>query len=156
MTNEEIRQRFDQAVENKNEDEAIVFGSDLFYVDPIHTTVGLKKLSAEGMEYATLMYSTLTLKIANDTRTGHAESMRNMNLNELNEAVQRLSKVIENPEFELLANAKEIYNGIFEEIIWWDKIGQEPEVQKVESGSNTVTPILKRMKKTIQSFLHLS
>lgn len=158
MTNEEIRQRFEQAVENKNEDEAILFGNELFYDDPIHITVGLKKLSAEGMEFATFMYSVFTLKIAKAMRadSAHAESARNMNLNELNEAVQRLSKVIENPEFEFLAEAKETYNGIFEEIICWDKIGREPETQGAEAKLNTAAPKLERAKKTIRSFLHLS
>lgn len=156
MDVEELKQHFDLAVEKKDEAEAIIFGGELFSSDPIHTVLGFKKLSSDGMAESTLLYGVFTLRLAKATRSNPdlARKMRSMNLNELVEASRRLNKLIENTEFEYAANAQQTYNSILDEISCWDNIKEEPTEKIEESKSGTFASKLKRAKEAIQSLLH--
>lgn len=100
-----LLQRFDEAVERNDEDEAIIYGSDLIQAgEMIHVMLGFKKLANAGFESSEKLYLTLTFRLAYASRKSGQNYgfLWRMTMNELETAIP-MAKRIPEEDMALLA-----------------------------------------------------
>ena len=121
MDKEQLRAYFDDAVNRRDEDEAIIYGGDLFNSgDMIHAILGFKKLQREKPEqyiHSALMYVSLTYRLSKVCRQNDGW-MWEANLKETEDAAT-VANMYDHPKFD------EFWDLLRHEQICWTIIAAE-------------------------------
>ena len=88
VSEKSVGTRFDEAIAQSNEDEAIIYGSDLLQEgELIHVMLGFKKLADKGFSQSRELYVNLVYRLSYAQRRSQSYATWKMTLNELHCAV---------------------------------------------------------------------